>query len=94
VYVFQRAADAALSLCCRVRLGGPLALPSGRTPTVLPEKHFEQIANPALLYLLREGVMQRQLGIHLVEVSSAASLANDVAVLDQFGDDPMGASPA
>ena len=35
--------------------------------------------------------MQRQLGIHLVDVSPTISLANDVAVLDQLGDDPMGA---
>jgi hypothetical protein len=74
------------------RLGRRLALPSGRTPPILPEKHFEQIANPALLCLRREGVMQRKLGIHLVDVSPATSLANDVAVLDQLGDDPMGAS--
>jgi hypothetical protein len=67
-------------------------LPSGRTPPVLPEKHFEQIANPSLLCLLREGMTQRELGLHLVDVSPANSLADDVAVLDQLGDDPMGAS--
>jgi hypothetical protein len=67
-------------------------LPSRRTPPVLPEKHFEQIANPSLLSLLREGMTQRQVGLHLVDVSPTNSLADDVAVLDQLGDDPMGAS--
>jgi hypothetical protein len=65
---------------------------SGRTPPVLTEKHFEQIANPALLCLLRERVIQRELGINPVDVSPANALANDVAVLDQLGHDPMGAS--
>ena len=73
-------------------LGRRLALPPGRTPPVLPEEHFEEIANTALLYLLHEGVMQRELGIDLVDVSPATSLANDVAVLDQLRDDAMGAS--
>jgi hypothetical protein len=73
-------------------LGRRLALPPGRTPPVLPEEHFEEIANTALLNLLREGVMQRELGIDLVDVSPATSLANDVAVLDQFRDDAMCAS--
>jgi len=43
----------------QVRLDSPLALPSGRSPPVPPEKHFEQIANPSLLCLLREGMTQR-----------------------------------
>jgi len=78
----------------RVGLGSPLAIASasGRTPAVLPEKHFEQIANPSLLRLLRQGMTQRQLGFHLVDVSPTNSLAIDVAVLDQLGEDPMGAS--
>jgi hypothetical protein len=55
-------------------------LPSA--PTVVPEKQFEQIANPSLLCLLREGMTQRYLGLHLVDVSPTDSLANDVAVFD------------
>ena len=35
---------------------------------------------------------KRQLGLHLVDVSPTNSLANDVAVLDKLGDNPMGAS--
>ena len=70
----------------------PLALPSRRTPPVLPEQNLEQIANPPLLCLLRQGMMQRQLAVDLVDASPTNSLANDVAVLDQLGDDPMSAS--
>jgi hypothetical protein len=73
-------------------LGRWLALPPGRTPPVLPEEHLEEIANTALLYLLREGVMERELGIDVVDVSPSTSLANDVAVLDQLRDDAMCAS--
>jgi hypothetical protein len=40
-------------------LGSALALWSGRPPSVLPEEHFEQIADPPLLRLLREGMTQR-----------------------------------
>ena len=36
--------------------------------------------------------MQRQLGLDLVDVSPADPLASDVAVVDQLGDDPVGAS--
>ena len=43
----------------QVGLGCPLALSPRRTPTVLPEKHLEQIANPSLLRLLRQGMTQR-----------------------------------
>ena len=42
----------------QVRLGSPLAFSSGRTPPVLPKKHFEQIANPPLLDLLGERMTQ------------------------------------
>jgi hypothetical protein len=41
----------------RVRLGSPLALPLALP--VLPEKHFEQIADSSLLCLLRKGMTQR-----------------------------------
>jgi hypothetical protein len=67
-------------------------LPSRRTPPALPEKHSEQIANPSLLCFLREGMSQRSFGLHPVDVAPTNSLANDVAVLDQLGDDPMGGS--
>ena len=70
-------------------LDSPLPLPS--CPTALPEEHFEQISNPSLLCLVREGMKQRYLGLHLVDVSPPNSLANDVAVPNQLGDDPMGA---
>jgi len=73
-------------------LDSPLALPSGRPTPILPEKKLEQIANSPLLGPLGQGMTQRQLGLHLVDVSPSDSLANDVAVLDQLGDDPMGAS--
>ena len=73
-------------------LGRRLALPPGRTPPVLPEEDVEEIANTALLDLPGEGVVQRELGIDLVDVSPATSLANDVAVLDQLRDDAMCAS--
>jgi hypothetical protein len=52
----------------QVRLDSPLALPTAAP--VLPEKHFEQIANLSLLCLLREGMTQRYLGLHLVDVSA------------------------
>jgi len=42
-----------------VQLASPLALRSGRRAPVLPEEHFEQIANPPLLYLLYEGMPER-----------------------------------
>jgi hypothetical protein len=42
-----------------LKLDSPLALASGRTPPVLPEKHLEQIADPSLLCLLRQGMTQR-----------------------------------
>jgi hypothetical protein len=67
-------------------------LPSPRTPPVPSEEHFEQIANPSLLRLLREGMSQWQLGLHPVDVSPTNALASDVAVLDELGDDPVGAS--
>jgi len=37
-------------------------------------------------------VVERSLGIHRVDVSPTTPLADDVAVLDQLGDDAMGAS--
>jgi len=36
--------------------------------------------------------MERSLGLHGVDVPAADALASDVAILDQLGDDPMGAS--
>ena len=36
--------------------------------------------------------MERSLGLHVVDVPAADTLASDVAILDQLGDDPMGAS--
>jgi len=56
----------ALELCrarrgqvCSLGLGSPLVLSPRRTPPVLPEQHFEQIADPSLLCLLRQGMTQR-----------------------------------
>ena len=45
--------------CVVVKLASPLALRSGRSAPVLPQKHVEQIANPPLLYLLYEGMTER-----------------------------------
>ena len=36
--------------------------------------------------------MQRQLGLHLVDVSPADPLASDIAVIHKLGNDPVGAS--
>jgi hypothetical protein len=67
-------------------------LSSARTESVLAEEHFEQIANPSLLRLLREGMTKRQLGLHLVHVPPADSVANHVAVLNELREDPMRAA--
>jgi hypothetical protein len=64
---------------------GPLPL-TRDLPSSL-RQDFEQLAN---LPLLDEGMPQGKLGLDLVAVPPALSLAQHVALFDQLGEDPVG----
>jgi hypothetical protein len=64
-------------------VSNPLSLPRR------PKQNFEQLAN---LLLLDDGMPQGKLGLDLVAVSAPMSLAQHVALLDQLGEDLVGAA--
>ena len=59
---------------------------AGRSPR-RPDQDLEQIAH---LALLDEGVTKGKLRDDLIAVSSAPPLAQNVALFDQLGQDPVG----